>query len=218
MRALLLALFLIIPQLAAASDYQPPSQHFDRTGFYAGIQGGQSWSDMTENGLLFPLPTNFDVDGGIAGAHLGYLQQHGYWVFGIEGDFEWWGVNGDDGSAQGVRDGIDGQWLASIRGRLGWSHDRLLVYATGGWQWGNIDITQSSVSPTVSAALNYTIDGWTAGGGVEYALNDHIILGAEYRYMAISDDIRTATTSVTQPKLYSIDDFQTLRGRISFKF
>ncbi len=52
------------------------------------------------------------------GLHVGYnWQKPGGWVFGIEGDVSF-------------ADDID--YLATIRGRLGYAMDSTLIYATGG--------------------------------------------------------------------------------------
>jgi hypothetical protein len=59
-----------------------------------------------------------DGDGLIGGHHVGYNWQSGQTVFGLEGDYS---ANDDFQN-----------YLASIRGRLGWASGRYLFYGTGG--------------------------------------------------------------------------------------
>ena len=63
-------------------------------------------------------------------------------------------------------DGVES--FGTVRGRLGWAWDRLLLYGTGGFAYG-ID--------------NDSEIGWTAGGGVEYALGNNITVKLEGLYV-----------------------------------
>lgn len=115
-------------------------------------------------------------------------------------------MEGDDGGASGLVDGIDGVWQASARGRVGVAMDRVLLYATGGWQWANYDAFQNTTDSRTG-----TVQGWTAGAGIEIALMHHLIIGAEYRY---TDLLGSVSTSVAD---YELSDYHTVRGRVSFK-
>jgi len=93
------------------------------------------------------------------------------------------------------------QWEATIRGRLGFAMDRFLVYGTGGVAFVHFnDQGGTSYNPNVTDAVvaanpgvsygpyvysggdSPTRTGWTAGGGVEFAVSPVISVGAEYRY------------------------------------
>ena len=54
----------------------------------------------------------------VGGAHLGINWQNGHWVFGAEGDIS------------AVEDTYE--YIASLRARLGWAYEQVLLYATGG--------------------------------------------------------------------------------------
>jgi outer membrane immunogenic protein len=136
-------------------------------------------------------------------------------VVGVEGDGEWWGIEGDDGGQAGVVDDVDGNWLASARGRLGVAFDRVLVYGTGGWQWGDADITQTAGG--ANSTLDITFDGWTAGGGVEYAVTDHFIAGFEYRFTDL-DRESVGATAIAVAGGYDVEDFHAIRGRVGWKW
>jgi outer membrane immunogenic protein len=178
----------LISTAAVAADLPLPEEPipvavagpgFSWTGVYLGAQGGWGWANFLRDTGGAPT-SDWNPDGGIAGGHIAALYQWNWVVVGLEGDGEWWGIEGDDGGQAGVTDDVEGNWLASIRGRLGVGIDRILLYGTGGWQWGDVDIEQTAGG--ASATLGVTFDGWTAGGGVEYAVTDHFIAGIEYRF------------------------------------
>jgi outer membrane immunogenic protein len=67
--------------------------------------------------------------------------------------------------------------LGSPRGRLGYAADRFLIYATGGWAWGTLEISSATL-PTESNALN----GYALGAGVEYGVTPSLSVKGEYLY------------------------------------
>ena len=78
----------------------------------------------------------------------------------------------------------------SARVRAGYAVDRWLPFVTGG-------VAFAKYTATINAAeqpLEYprsgkgNLVGWTLGGGVNYALTDHVILGAEYRFTNFGKD------------------------------
>ena len=85
-----------------------------------------------------------------------------------------------------VESGVQG----SVRARAGYAFGRFLPYVTGGVAIGSFytdaqvfgtdldGVTNFAASGTKSA----TRVGWTFGAGVEYAVNNHWSLRAEYRY------------------------------------
>lgn len=64
-------------------------------------------------------------------------------------------------------------FLGTVRGRIGYAFDRVLVYGTGGFAYG--DVTQgitfrTGVPVTYAAARSNIETGYAYGGGIEYAL------------------------------------------------
>jgi outer membrane immunogenic protein len=203
-----------LPIFEPPAEVAPVPSTFSWTGLYLGAQGGWGWANFLRD-TGGPTTSDWDPDGGIAGGHIAALYQWNWVVIGAEGDGEWWGIQGDDGGQAGVTDDVDGNWLASIRGRLGVGFDRVLVYGTGGWQWGDTDIVQSAGG--ASATLDITFDGWTAGGGVEVAVTDHIVAGVEYRFTDF-DREAVGATAVAVAGGYDVEDFHAIRGRIAWKW
>jgi outer membrane immunogenic protein len=97
-----------------------------------------------------------DLDGVIAGAHLGFNQQFGRWVFGFETSLSGTDLNGSSthvGPELGVAFGCVGvtcqervsletqiDWLALATLRLGYTWDRWLLYLKGGYATGDVHI------------------------------------------------------------------------------
>jgi len=173
---------------AFAADLPRPAYHpaykapyyvapFSWTGFYVGINGGYGWG--TSSWTSGPLTTgNFDLKGGFVGGTLGYNLQTGVWVWGIEGDFDAAWIKGTDTTTCGPP-GCETQnpWLATVRGRIGYSWDRFLPYITGGAAIADFKMGGPGL-PTESK----TNVGWTAGAGVEYAFLGNWSAKLEYLY------------------------------------
>ena len=95
---------------------------FSWTGGYIGIQGGGLWSHSSFNESDTGLFSD-NFNGGLLGGYAGYNYQAGAWVFGIEGDFN--GVWNDETFNVGGFDvDIGTDYLASVRGRVGYAIDR----------------------------------------------------------------------------------------------
>jgi outer membrane immunogenic protein len=139
--------------------------------------------------------TRANVKGFIGGGQLGYNMQSGAFVYGIETDFQWSGEKGSDlicaaGCVLGTAFGSAEhslKWFGTLRGRLGFlPSDRILLYATGGLAYGRIDssyLSGFSGFPLLGASTSTTRVGWTAGAGVEGAIDSNWTWKAEYLYM-----------------------------------
>lgn len=158
-------------------------------------------------GITFPVTTGpttaaaatnsrANVDGFIGGGQVGYnYQVDRSWLIGLEADLQYSAQRGSQtdcsiaGCPIGAAFGSSShnlKWFGTVRGRLGWlATDRILLYATGGFVYGQID--SGYVSGIVGTAFlpantsNWR-GGWTAGGGVEGVLTDRWTVKAEYLY------------------------------------
>jgi outer membrane immunogenic protein len=156
------------PPAVKAPVYNPI---FSWTGFYVGINGGGGWGRSRWDSIA----NHFNVSGGMIGGTVGYNMQSGQIVYGLEGDIDWSGIKGSTTQQCGQGCETSNTWLSTVRGRLGYSFDRLLPYVTGGLAFGNV---KASV-PGFAGASNTDV-GWTVGGGLEYALAQNWSLKAEY--------------------------------------
>ena len=80
------------------------------------------------------------------------------------------------GATDSVRDNL--KYLGTVRGRVGYGFDRVMVYGMGGFAYGDLYTREAfganAAAVPALAVNNGTRDttktGWAAGGGVEYAI------------------------------------------------
>jgi len=189
------------PVAPGAPIVSPPA--FSWTGFYLGGELGwlRASYEFTPGAVILgapfiasSLPVS-DKNGAIYGLLAGYNYQAGQFVFGIEGNLAGWTV-GEFRSAPPVGDFITAhsKWGGAIRGRFGYAFDHALLYMTG----GAAAVSTKTNIPTTNYSIgdNGTRWGWTLGGGVDYAFNNHWFTGLEYRYT------QYGSTTITFPVGY----------------
>lgn len=228
---------------------------YNWSGFYIGGHVGGAWSGSddsfangaTAGGILF-MPVNLPFDTGgngfVAGGQIGYNWQFAHnWVIGIEADLSWTDVNGSTtyspippgptGAAAVAPSFVtmsrDVNWLATVRGRLGYAWDRVLVYGTGGVAWSNADyfgIESRAGGVNIDvASFSSTRVGWVLGGGVEYALSQNWTIRGEYLFYS-TDGVSALATAI--PSLGALNptvtfdwdrtNLHVLRFGINYKF
>jgi outer membrane immunogenic protein len=182
-----LSAFLIVARLspAGAADlllkappHAPPI--YSWTGCYLGIENGGGWGESRVHAASsarpalagLPITNPFDVGGALIGGTVGCNYQIANVVLGIEDDFSW--TNGR-GSAHDVppfnvraTNSIKEDWMDTLRGRVGLTWGRLLVYGTGGAAVANVGLSVCTSLFCVSDSQ--TRIGWTAGLGGEWVV------------------------------------------------
>jgi outer membrane immunogenic protein len=174
------------PRYAKAPPPAPVAM-YNWSGCYIGVVGGGEWgrsrtiSNGTNNGFLNgtsgDLKTATDLSGATIGGTLGCNYQADHWVFGIEGDASWSSRNGSSNLVSPpfvptFREDINGNWLSTIRGRLGYAvgtGGSVLLYGTAGGAFADMRIHEfDPIAGTPGATERNTFSGWTAGGGIEW--------------------------------------------------
>jgi len=160
----------------------PISPAFTWTGCYIGANVGYGWSpkDWDVTGTNINAGSH-DADGVVAGGQLGCDLQTGAFVFGLEGMFDWSGMDGSH-RAFGTTFDTELSWVASVTGRAGFAVDRGLFYVKGGVAWVDEDYSLRNAGGSASAN-DRTNTGWTVGGGVEWAFAPNWSAKLEYNYM-----------------------------------
>ena len=144
------------------------------SGFYLGAMGG--YAQQTEATTL-----GFgEVKGGFAGGTLGYNWQTGNLVFGIEADAAWADVGFSVGNPALASFETRIRDMGTVRGRIGYAFDQVLVYGTGGYAWADNRVTASLLNVSVSDSKFHS--GWTLGAGVEVMFAPKWSVKAEYLY------------------------------------
>lgn len=189
---------------------------FTWSGCYLGINGGWIGSDESyaSRYSTFDPPNAAQLaasaeshntyspkeSAGTAGGQFGCQAQLGSWVIGGEWDWNWTGLAEDNvhfnpnlnGTFAGPYHQITHKeldWFSTARVRLGLAFDRLLVYATGGLAYGQLDAYTHVDSPAFVLSPDFFGGyrerrfGWTAGGGIEWAFANNWTAKAEFLYL-----------------------------------
>ena len=198
---------------------------YNWTGCYVGVNGGWKGGRFHDTAAtpagtasipgLAPIPFAADfidlghlnADSGAVGGQVGCRwETASHWVFGVEGDLDWTDLHGTitartagtGGSVFIPGDFYDNRsrWEGSLRGIVGRSFDKWLLYVTGGLAAADVSMTGNFI-PTVVARIPFpgstgsddkTLYGFTIGAGAAYAFAPNWDIGAEYRYSKYSGD------------------------------
>jgi outer membrane immunogenic protein len=188
------------PPPAQAPAAFVPTPVYNWTGIYVGINGGWGWGNgkfTNAPNAAFPggVSGSPNDNGGFVGGTLGANFQTGALVLGVEGDWDYSGIN--TGTSMTICN-ITGtcqtgnNWLATIRGRAGYAVDRVMFYLTAGGAFANVQTTFNGVTNSHAQA------GWTAGLGMEWAFANNWSAKIEYLYANIgSGTINCSTPACT---------------------
>jgi len=166
------------------------------------------------------------VNGFVGGGQIGYnWQVSRTWLVGLETDFQWSGERGSSNvcSAAGCpalsafsSANYHLRWFGTARGRVGFLPTQtLLLYATGGFAYGRLDVDYASGinqvnDPFATGSARALRAGWTVGAGAEGAIDRHWSWKAEYLYMdlgSVSTTLAPGLSSVSTPRLPVADNF-----------
>jgi outer membrane immunogenic protein len=201
------AAFFSAPALAA--DYPmkaPPADVFNWSGWYIG--GNAGWQHSEDKWAFDPpvvggVNQTYTVKGdhAIFGGQLGFNVQAGNWLWGVElagsGNGEW-----STRSQYGINPAFDSQTrvtnIWTLGPRLGFVNGQSMIYGTGGFAAAEVSSQAVLAGTNMSAGGAFAtnmkwVNGWFIGGGVEYALTHHWILGAEYQYVALNKELFCAS-------------------------
>jgi outer membrane immunogenic protein len=213
-----------------ATLYYPPADAWLATYFPGGIGNGKS--------------------GFIGGGQAGYDWQTGAFVFGVVTDFDGTSLSRNfnyssspftgvgvpylfNGDTLNINAKASLDWLGTTRGKVGFvvtPDNRLMIYGTGGVAYGggsaHFNVYDSNYNAYWSGNPSSSRVGWTAGAGVEYALTNNWLIGAEYLYADLGSTNITANpnyiASGALPGVYAnakIDyNASIIRAFVNYKF
>ena len=217
---------------------------FSWTGCYIGADVGGAASRQTASVTSVNVnqaPVSADLTGSsaVGGPYLGCnYQLLPMWVVGIEGDFSWVSLSGSASApnlfANGTPVGSGGvswsnktDWLASLRGRLGYTvAPNVLIYGTGGAAWTRtsyaaLDAFSGGCPNCLSTAFDDTRTGWVAGAGIDWApWNNNWIFRVEYLHYQFNGVSSTAAFNPLQSATFGWGDLKidSVRAGLSYKF
>lgn len=203
---------------ASAADMQarpykapPPaaiiSPAYNWSGFYVGAMGGYGWGNNAGNG-------------GFGGGTVGYNWQFpgSQFVFGVEVDAAGASITDrftqDQGGILVTQDSKISSF-GSVTGRAGFAMDAVLLYAKGGFAWGNNKSTISAPMLGIVSSDSHTHTGYTLGGGVEYMFAPNWSAKGEYMYTSLgSENYNLLGDSLPSGNI----DFHTIKAGVNYHF
>ncbi|WP_292612866.1 outer membrane beta-barrel protein, partial [Nitrobacter sp. 62-13] len=127
--------------------------------------------------------------------------QSGPLVFGLEGDIQ--ASAADDTFAPWK---FSNPWFGTVRGRLGYAFNNVLVYGTGGLAFGELR------AETFGLSESHTNAGWTLGVGAEFGIYQNWTAKVEYLYV----DLSSSNFSITgAPNSYQ---YGLVRAGVNYHF
>jgi outer membrane immunogenic protein len=187
--ALGMAMFAAGSGLAVAQT-APPSNF---QGAYVGAHLGGGWGKAGAA----------STSGIVGGAHIGANAQFGNVVAGVEAD-----VSASSLGHRGFTDKFNQGTTGSLRGRLGYAFDRVLVYGTAGGamtstEWKNL-----------AGKTSKTQSGFVYGAGAEVKMTPNVSLRGELLHYDFSREIYTSTLGPVQVK----PSTNVLRAGVGYQF
>ena len=204
--------------------------NYDWTGFYIGAHVDSAWSKISNS-------TVNAVTGAVAAADSTMTQWHGglqlgydamlptHIVVGIAADVSSGNTTtttaADASGTSAERTTVfDSE---TVRGRLGYAFDNLLLYGTGGWAWSSDQFIRTQLSGTLNLAtagteeaVNKYLGGWTVGGGAAYAFAQNWNVFAEYRRTSFRSS--TVVLPFSQLSATSTASVNTITMGLNYKF
>jgi outer membrane immunogenic protein len=246
MRKLVLAISIIALGVSAASaadlethPYAPVpmiAAGWDWSGFYAGLNAGYGsshncWDLVSTAGTFVGAEGCHNATGAIAGGQAGYRTQIYGWVFGLEAQVDWSGMNGSRVSnafffaAPGDainRTRIDVFGL--FTGQVGYAWGNTLLYFKGGAAvlTGRYNDVFAG-SGVIGVTAQDTRAGGTAGAGIEFSFAPNWSFGVEYDHLFMGNrTVGFSSTGIvpglTAPTDRIRQDVDLVSARINYVF
>ncbi|EIZ82618.1 porin [Methylobacterium sp. GXF4] len=250
-----------LPRRAAPPPVFTPVPVFTWTGAYFGINAGYAFDASSNNTSSFAVPAPYGAgttayfsqrnqEGFSGGGQVGYNFQFtpgSGVVVGVEADAQYLDFGRSRNNAFVVGPLAPGVYLTdprglssldffgTVRGRLGYAFDRVLVYGTGGFAYGSGSADRSFGGFAGNDSFR---TGWTVGGGMEYALpvdsflnffrSSAVTLKVEGLYVNLDRNTRNQGALVVNaannfPVVYNNigrrdDEFAVVRAGLNYKF
>lgn len=229
---------------------------YNWAGYYAGVNAGYGWSNDSVHiagtpnfdafvGLAIDPVIASNAKGALGGVQAGYNNQINQFVWGVEADFDW----ADIKRAQtDVRPAVGGgatlfttagaqklDLFGTVRGRMGWTFDRLMIFTTAGLAYGHVRVSNITGSvggggtfcdgggfaDCTNASSSKTLVGAAFGAGLEWAFAGNWSTKAEYLHYELGSVSYTAINAGNPLNPYSIkhDVFgDIVRVGLNYKF
>ncbi len=224
MRAITLNLALVFGMLflgntPVSASEEGPIRSFD--GFYLGGHAGGTFgnADYNSDQAVGPggpfVNGNINLDGFAGGLVIGNNFQVDNFVFGVEGDVTFGDVDGNSTIA-GTNYDFDVDVTGTIRGRIGYAWDQLMLFGTAGIALADVKVSDNT---GITGSQRETNVGFVVGGGLEFAFSDSLLFRTEYLYANYGNETYNLPGPAA-PGFFDRADFEThtVRGAIIWRF
>ena len=198
----------------------PPPPPFDWNGFYIGAYAGAAWMDQanttdpclstalaaclaagsgTYNGVqttAYDMKSSF-LGGGTVGVN---WQPTPFTLIGLENNYGYLNLKGSItqnpppiGNGDTTAFTKMGDWYDALTVRIGAVDGHAMFYLKGGGAAvrEKTGVVDNGLPVTINTTTTKTQTGWAAGGGVEYALDMHWSVKAEYLLLGVQRNIQS---------------------------
>jgi outer membrane immunogenic protein len=193
------------------------------TGLYVGVHLGGAWSDVEwANVTLTGERVANDSSGFFGGAQMGYNQQFGSIVVGVEATLSGGSLSDNFHSVVDPAQfyATDISTIVTVAGRLGVGADQWMLYAKGGWAGASVDVSGRNTATFDRFSFDDWRSGWTVGTGFEIKVSRNISLGIEYSFIDLGSESITGVTRLSVPVSVRDSDvqIQSVTARLNYQF
>lgn len=236
------------PPAPAPMMIEPVATTATWTGIYIGGQAGVAFSNSdsinldAENNGAFNDGTfdsgDDDNAGFVGGAHIGYDHQFANnIVLGAVADINYIDAETNRnysvaGNSVNVNEEVD--YFGTVRARVGYAMDSVLVYGSGGLAYAGYDRESNFPGAPTGTLAGYTLDdndadadiGYAVGAGVDVMATQNISFGVEYLYTNLGSNDYTVSASNAAGNTIDFTsesndddlDFHTIWAKASYRF
>jgi outer membrane immunogenic protein len=171
-----------IPEPTVAPVVIPVVATPDWTGWYGGASLG--YGSVSADGL-----DGSDAIGGLLG---GYRHDFGNWVGGVEADYDWSNISVGDNT------GVSLDSVYRLKLQAGADLGKTFLYGTAGMARATVGVN----------GTDFSSNGWVAGVGADYAINEKWLVGGEVLYNKFDNFANSDING----------DMTTVKARVAYRF
>ena len=184
-----------------------PASAYSWNGLYAGGTVGYGFGSYTQTSF-------YSTASGInLGATVGDNYQSGHLVVGAETDLSYTSFQSKK-NLTALSAKANTSPLFTLRGRLGMTMDRALIYATAGYAGTDVKAQLVDTGNSLLFDESHWHHGFVIGGGIEYAITRQFSVKAEYLYATFDKHNAFAGVDTTRIALHQ----NIIRAGVNYHF
>lgn len=229
-KALFVGVVTIALAFIAGSPVQAQTSSWDGLTITGGLGAAFSdvdYSDPTAPSHFFVAGVNYnvDTDGFATAAQVGLQRQFGAFVAGVQAGVMQLGDGRNTGPASSATALVHTAEISPVytaAALVGYPMGNWMPYVKGGYATAEVStaVVLEVGFPTHVGDSEKFHHGFIIGGGVQIALGEYILVGAEYNYINLGNETHRSTDSVGLPYVLRVkpDDIHAIMGTVTLKF